>query len=136
MLDLGFVRDNLEFVKQKMAERGMGDSLGSFEAVDRERRRFLLEAESRKGRRNKVSDEIAVLKKANQDASALVAEMKLVGAEIRELDEKATRYDQQLKELLHNIPNVPHASVPIGRSAEDNQEVRRWGQPPWISSAP
>jgi seryl-tRNA synthetase len=62
MLDLGFVRDNLELVKQKMGERGLEDSLGGFETIDRERRKFLLEAETRKARRNKVSDEIATLK--------------------------------------------------------------------------
>ena len=128
MLDLAYVRDNLEFVKQRMRDRGLGDSLGSFEALDRERRKFLIEAETRKARRNKVSEEIAALKKAKQDASSLIAEMKQVGAEIQELDEKARGYDEQLRELLRNIPNVPHESVPIGRSSADNQEVRRWGE--------
>ena len=129
MLDLSFVRDNLEFVKQKMGERGLGDSLANFEAIDRERRKFLVEAETRKARRNKVSEEIAALKKAKQDASVLIAEMKQVGAEIQQLDEQAKQYDEQLQELLRNIPNVPHTSVPVGRGPEDNQEVRRWGQP-------
>jgi seryl-tRNA synthetase len=129
MLDLGFVRDNLELVKQKMGERGLEDSLGGFETIDRERRKFLLEAETRKARRNKVSEEIAALKMAKQDASALIAEMKQVGAEIQQFDEKARGYDEQLQELLRNIPNLPHPSVPAGRSSEDNQEVRRWGQP-------
>src|SRR5271157_5211401 len=129
MLDLNFVRDNLELVKQKMRERGLGEALGGFVAMDRERRKFLLEAETRKARRNKVSDEISVLRKAKQDASALIAEMKQVGAEIQEWDEKAKEYDQQLQELLRNIPNLPHPSVPVGRGSEDNLEVRRWGQP-------
>ena len=83
MLDLSFVRDNLELVKQKMGERGLEDSLGGFETIDRERRKFLLEAETRKARRNKVSEEIAALKMAKQDASALITEMRQVGAEIR-----------------------------------------------------
>ena len=129
MLDLNFVRDNLELVKQKMRERGLGEALGGFESIDRERRKFLLEAETRKARRNKVSDEIAALKKAKQDASALIAEMKQVGTEIQELDEKAKQYDEQLQELLRTIPNLPHASVPVGRGSEENQEVRRWGTP-------
>ena len=129
MLDLNFVRDNLELVKQKMRERGLEEALGGFESLDRERRKFLVEAETRKARRNKVSDEIASLKKAKQDASALIAEMKQVGAEIEELDEKAKKYDEQLQELLRIIPNLPHASVPVGRGSEDNQEVRRWGTP-------
>ncbi|MBZ5564623.1 MAG: serine--tRNA ligase [Acidobacteriia bacterium] len=129
MLDLGFVRDNLELVKRKMEQRGVSDLLGNFEALDRERRKFLLEAETRKARRNKVSEEIAALKKQKQDASALIAEMKNVGAEIAGLDEKAKSYDEQLREILRNIPNLPHESVPVGRTAADNREVRRWGEP-------
>jgi seryl-tRNA synthetase len=129
MLDLGFVRGNLELVKRKMRERGFADILDNFEEIDRERRKFLVEAESRKARRNKVSEEIAALKKQKQDASALIAEMKKVGAEIQALDEKAKAFDAQLQELLRNIPNVPQASVPVGHSPADNQEVRRWGQP-------
>jgi seryl-tRNA synthetase len=129
MLDLGFVRDNLELVKQKMGERGLEDPLGGFEAIDRERRRFLLEAETLKARRNKVSNEIAALKKSKQDASALIAEMKQAGDEIKKLDQEAKGYDAQLQELLRTIPNLPHASVPAGRSAQDNLEVRRWGEP-------
>jgi seryl-tRNA synthetase len=129
MLDLGFVRGNLELVKRKMRERGFADILDNFEEIDRERRKFLVEAESRKSRRNKVSEEIAALKKQKQDASALIAEMKKVGAEIQALDEKAKAFDAQLQELLRNIPNVPQASVPVGHSPADNQEVRRWGQP-------
>ena len=129
MLDLGFVRDHLELVKQKMRERGLPDLLDNFENVDRERRRFLVEAESRKARRNKVSDEIASLKKQKQDASALIAEMKQLGAEIQELDAQAKAYDDQLREVLRNIPNVPHPSVPVGTGPSDNQEIRRWGEP-------
>ena len=136
MLDLGFIRDNLELVKRKLRERGFPDILENFETVDRERRKFLVEAENRKARRNKVSDEIAALKKQKQDASALIAEMKQLGAEIQELDAKAKAYDDQLRELLRNIPNVPHPSVPVGSGPPDNQEVRRWGEPRRFDFAP
>jgi seryl-tRNA synthetase len=129
MLELAYVRENLEFVKQKMRDRGLPDILDSFEDLDRERRRLLVEVERRKARRNKVSGEIAALKKQKQDASALIAEMKQVGEEIERLDAEANSYDQRLQELLANIPNVPHASVPVGRGAEDNREVCRWGKP-------
>ena len=129
MLELAYVRENLEIVKQKMRNRGLADILDNFENLDWERRRLLGEAESRKARRNKVTGEIAALKKQKQDASALIAEMKQVGAEIEQLDAEANSYDQRLQELLANVPNVPHSSVPVGRGAEDNFEVRRWGQP-------
>ena len=129
MLDLSFVRDNLEMVKQKMRERGLPDLLGDFESLDRERRRLLTEVESRKARRNRVSDEIATLKKQKKDASQLITEMKPLSGEIQRLDEQAKACDEQLREILRTIPNVPHPSVPVGRAAEDNQEVRRWGEP-------
>ena len=129
MLELGFVRDNLDLVKQKMRERGVGDVLSDFETLDRERRRVLIHVEGRKARRNKVSDEIAALRKQKQDASQLIAEMKPLSNEIQVLDEEAKACDERLREVLRVIPNIPHASVPVGTSAADNQEIRRWGEP-------
>ncbi len=129
MLDLNFVRDHLELVKQKMRERGLTDILGDFEALDGERRRLLREVEGRKARRNQASDEIATLKKQGQDASQLIADMKALGIEIQALDEQAKSCDERLREVLRLVPNIPHASVPVGRTSADNLEVRRWGQP-------
>jgi len=129
MLELNFVRENLEHVRQKMRQRGVADTLEDFASLDRERRKFLVEAESLKARRNKISDEIASLKKQKQDASAQIAESKELGARIKELDVKSGSYDGPLQELLRNIPNLPHESVPVGSSAADNQEIRRWGEP-------
>jgi seryl-tRNA synthetase len=129
MLDLSFVRVNLDLVRRKMRERGLKDLLGDFEALDAERRKQLSEAEALKARRNKVSDEIARLKKQQQDASALIAEMKQAGLRIQALDEQAKAADDKLRELLRNVPNIPHETVPVGRGAEDNQEIRRWGEP-------
>jgi seryl-tRNA synthetase len=129
MLDLGFVRDNLELIKQKMRERGLAAPLGDFEDLDRERRKRLVEVEVLKARRNQVSDRIAALKKQKQDASALIAEMRELGATIAGLDKDAKSRDEQLRELLRNVPNLPHSSVPTGLGAESNQEVRRWGEP-------
>src|ERR1019366_4792475 len=136
MLDLNFVRDNLELVKAKMRERGLTDILGDFESLDAERRRLLTEVETRKARRNKASDEIATLKKQKQDASALIAEMKPLGIEIEELDEQAKACDERLREGLRLVTNIPHSSVPAGRTSADNQEVRRWGQPRQFDFAP
>jgi seryl-tRNA synthetase len=129
MLDLGFVRENLDLVRRKLSERGVPDLLGDFETIDRERRRWLVEAESRKARRNKVSDEIAALKKQKQDASAQIAEMKALGLEIDEFDQKAKVCDEKLREILVRIPNLPHETVPVGATAAQNREIRRWGEP-------
>jgi len=129
MLDLAFVRDNLELAKQKMRERGFESLLDDFARIDLDRRKSLVEAEGGKARRNKVSEEIAALKKQKQDAAELIAEMRTLGDEIKQLDEKAKALDDQLRELLRNIPNVPHESVPVGGSAADNKEIRRWGEP-------
>ena len=129
MLDLGFVRDNLDLVKQKMRERGLADALKDFDSIDATRRAALAEAERRKARRNKVSDEIAALMKQKQDASGLITEMKILKVEIEEFDAKAEKSDDSSRELLAGLPNVPHLSVPVGRHAQDNQEIRRWGEP-------
>ena len=129
MLDLGFVRSNLSLVREKMKDRGIAGILGDFEALDVERRKLLSEAEALKARRNTVSNEIATLKKQKQDASAQIAEMKQVGQQIKLLDEQAKAADDKLRDLLRKVPNVPHESVPVGRGSEDNQEIRRWGEP-------
>jgi seryl-tRNA synthetase len=129
MLDLNFVRENLELVKRKMAERGLKDAMKDFESLDAVRRAALGEAEHRKARRNKVSEEIAGLMKQKQDASALISEMKILKEDIEGFDKQAESSEKDLRELLAGLPNVPHQSVPIGRSAQENQEVRKWGEP-------
>jgi seryl-tRNA synthetase len=136
MLDLSFVRENLELVKRKMAERGLNNAMKDFESLDATRRAALAEAEQRKARRNKVSDEIAALMKQKQDASARIAEMKILKEEIESFDKNAESSEAALRELLAGLPNVPHPSVPVGRREVDNQEVRRWGDPPKFDFEP
>jgi seryl-tRNA synthetase len=136
MLDLSFVRDNLELVKQKMRERGLRDSLEEFENLDRERRRLLAEAEALKARRNQLSEETASRKRQGRDASVQIAESKGLGAEISRRDEQVKAYDGQLRELLLNIPNLPHPTVPVGDGPQHNQEIRRWGTPREFSFEP
>jgi seryl-tRNA synthetase len=136
MLELGFVRDNLELVRRKLSERGLPDLLADFESLDRERRKLLVEAESRKAKRNKLSDEIARLKKRGEDPSALIAETKELGAEIARFDQEAKAYDEKLRGILEIIPNLPHETVPVGKSAAENQEIRRWGEPPTFDFDP
>jgi seryl-tRNA synthetase len=136
MLDLGFVRDNLQLVKQKMRERGLRDSLEEFENLDQERRKLLKEAEALKARRNQLSEETASRKRQGQDASVQIAESKGLGAETTRRDERAKACDEQLRELLRNLPNIPHQTVPIGDGPQHNQEVRRWGTPREFSFEP
>ena len=138
MLDLNFVRDSLPLVEEKLRQRGLdpADVLKDFGAIDTQRRQAITEAETLKARRNRVSEEIAKLKKGGQDASELVAETKGFREKIQESEKAAEEYEARLRQLLAGIPNLPHISVPVGRSADDNVEVRRWGSAPQFDFAP
>jgi seryl-tRNA synthetase len=129
MLDLNFVRDNLPLVEEKLRQRGMDPAavLKDFREVDTQRRQAITEAETSKAQRNKSSEEIAKLKKSGQDASAAMAQSKELRERISELEKAATDLDGRLREILVGIPNLPHSSVPVGKSAEENLEVRQWG---------
>jgi seryl-tRNA synthetase len=138
MLDLNFVRDNLPVVEEKLRLRGMdpAEVLKDFQAVDTQRRQAITEAETSKAQRNRASEEIAKLKKSGQDASAQMSETKALREQIQKLEKVAEELEGRLHEILAGIPNLPHASVPVGKSAEDNVEVRRWGAPPKFDFAP
>ncbi|MFZ0882173.1 MAG: serine--tRNA ligase, partial [Candidatus Acidiferrales bacterium] len=111
-------------------DRGKPLDLEPFRALDTERRALITSAERLKAERNKASEGIARMKKAGEDASAILAVMKEVSDKIKRDDERIGELDEQLKNFLLTIPNIPHASVPVGASAADNVEVRRWGSPP------
>ena len=138
MLDLNFVRDNLPLVEEKLRQRGMKPSevLKNFAQVDAQRRQAITSAETMKAQRNRASEEIAKLKKSGQDAAALIAETKNLREQVEELGKAAEEYETRLRQILVGIPNIPHESVPVGKSAEDNVEVRRWGTPPKFDFAP
>ncbi len=138
MLDLNFVRENLPVVEEKLRHRGMDPAavLRDFRDVDTQRRQAITEAETSKAQRNKASEEIAKLKKSGQDASAAMAQSKELRERITELEKTAGDLDVRLRDILAGIPNLPHESVPVGRSAEDNVEVRRWGAPPKFDFTP
>jgi len=138
MLDLSFVRENLPLVEEKLRQRGMDPAavLKDFREVDAQRRQAITEAETSKAQRNKASEEIAKLKKAGQDATAAMAQTKELREKISTLEKTASDLDAQLREILVGIPNLPHASVPVGKSAEENVEVRRWGAPPKFDFTP
>src|SRR6202521_2373312 len=138
MLDLTFVRDNLPLVEEKLRQRGMKPSevLKNFAQVDAQRRQAITSAETMKAQRNRATEEIAKLKKSGQDASALITETKELREQVEELGKAAEEYATRLRQILVGIPNIPHPSVPVGKNADDNVEVRRWGAPPQFDFAP
>ena len=138
MLDLNFVRDNLPLVEEKLRQRGMkpAEVLKNFAQVDAQRRQAITSAETMKAQRNRASEEIAKLKKSGQDAGALIAETKNLREQVEQLGKAAEEYETRLQQILVGIPNLPHASVPVGKGADDNVEIRRWGTPPKFDFAP
>jgi seryl-tRNA synthetase len=138
MLDLNFVRENLPRVEEMLRQRGMDPAavLRDFREVDTQRRQAITEAETMKARRNKASEEIARLKKSGHDASTAMAETKDLREHIQALEKTASDLDARLRDILAGIPNMPHESVPVGHSAEENVEVRRWGTPPKFDFTP
>jgi seryl-tRNA synthetase len=138
MLDLAFVRDNLTLVEQKLRERGMNpaEMLKDFRKIDTERRQAITRTETLKAKRNAASDEIARLKKSGQDATAQINETKDLREKIQEQERSAADFDNRLRQLLAGIPNLPHPSVPVGKTAEENVEIRRWGTPPKFGFTP
>jgi seryl-tRNA synthetase len=138
MLDLGFVRDNLPRIEEMLRHRGMNPEvvLKDFRTVDTQRRQAITSAETLKAERNRLTEQIAGLKKSGQDASQVIGETKDMRVQIQELEKAAEEYDARLSGVLVNIPNIPHDSVPVGKGSEDNVEVRRWGAPPHFDFTP
>ncbi len=138
MLDLAFVRDHQDLIRKKLIDRGMDPEaiLGDFYTIDLDRRSAITKAETLKGQRNKATEEIAKLKKNKQDATALIEETKELREKIAAAEKVADEADARLRSILVGIPNLPDDSVPVGKSAEDNVEVRRWGTPPQFDFTP
>jgi seryl-tRNA synthetase len=138
MLDLNFVRANLELVEEKLRARGLDPAtlLGDFRELDRERRARITRAESLQAQRNKLSQEVARSLKAKEDATALIKQTKELKQETEELEGYASRAEEQMRELLIAIPNLTQDSVPVGKSEAENIEVSRWGQQPKFDFAP
>ncbi len=136
MHDLGYFREHLDQFTAMAEHRGIKLDLDSFRSLDRERRELITSTERLKARRNQASEEIARLKKSKQDAAALLAEMKEVSERIKQADERIAQLDASFRDFLLTIPNLPHRSVPVGKTAADNVEVRRWGAPPKFDFVP
>lgn len=134
MLDVKLLRTDIEKVEQGLSKRGASlELIAGFSELDAKRRELIQETEQLKNRRNVVSQEVAKLKKSGEDADALIIEMREVGDRIKQLDEEIRELEQKVDELMLAIPNVPHESVPVGASEDDNVEVRRIGEAPHFS---
>jgi seryl-tRNA synthetase len=131
MLDPTYVREHLDAVREKLAQRGakMEAELDSLAALDVERRRLIPEVENLKRDQNAASEAVGRAKKAGEDVSHIFAANKARGQEIKQREAALDELEVKRRQILLTIPNLPHESVPVGRSAEDNVEVRRWGQP-------
>ncbi len=136
MLDLGYVREHLDAIEKMARDRGITLDLAPFREIDTERRQLITSAERLKAERNRASEEIARKKRAGEDASQLLALMKTVSERLKRDDERINELDERLKQFLLTIPNIPHSSVPVGKSAADNVEVRRCGAPPKFDFKP
>src|ERR1700683_3144966 len=136
MLDLGYVREHLDTIEKMARDRGITLDLAPFREIDTERRQLITSAERLKAERNRASEEIARKKRAGEDASQLLALMKEVSERLKRDDERINELDERLKQFFLTIPNIPHSSVPVGKSAADNVEIRRWGAPPKFDFKP
>src|SRR5436190_15141204 len=130
MLDLAFVRSNFDQVAARLATRGSIPTLDHFRELDRERRAAIAQTEQLKARKNAESVEIGRLKREGADTTERQKQIRIIGDEIGALDEQVKTLEDRFRELLAGIPNIPHESVPVGRSADDNVEVRRFAEPP------
>ena len=134
MLDIKYIRENLEAVKAGLARRGHGfdDSLNALVAQDAKRRNLLQDSESLKNKKKNISAEVGKLKQAGKEAAPLMEEVKEINNRIKELDDQIQACELAINESLLNIPNLPHATVPDGKEETSNQTVRMWGQKPHL----
>jgi seryl-tRNA synthetase len=132
MIDLTFVRANLALVEEKLRSRGMdpGVALGNFAEVDRERRDAITQVETLKAQRNKLTDEIAKLRREGADATSQTEQTRSLKAEVESLEAKAAAADERLREMMETLPNLPQESVPVGKDEHGNREEKAWGEQP------
>lgn len=126
MLDIKFIRENPDLVRKGLRDKGAVDNVEKILELDEKRRKIIAQNDELKALRNKVSSQIPILKKNGEDTASVFEEMKRVGDEIAELDNELRKIDDELEEILRWTPNLAHESVPVGKSAEENVEVRRW----------
>jgi len=136
MHDLSYFRNNFEQIAERLATRGGALNLDGFRELDRKRRAAIAQAEQLRARKNEEGKAVPRLKREGVDTSELQKQIRAMDDEIAALDEQKNALDAEFKEMLAGVPNVPHASVPVGRSADDNVEIRRVGTPPQFAFEP
>ena len=136
MLDIRLLREQPDHVKEILSRRGDEFPVDKILALDRERRELLTGVDELKAKRNEGSREVALAKKRGEDASDLMEEMRETGRAIKFNDERITALETQLHEYMLQIPNLPHASAPVGPDESANVEVRSWGKPREFSFTP
>jgi len=132
MIDLAFVRANLALVEEKLRARGADPAiaLGDFTNIDRERREAITQLETLKAQRNKLTEEIAKLRKSGADATAQTEQTRVLKSEVESLETVAMTTDERLREIMQTLPNLPQDSVPVGKDEHGNREEKKWGTPP------
>ncbi|MET4561016.1 seryl-tRNA synthetase [Lysinibacillus parviboronicapiens] len=131
MLDIKRVRDNFAEIKEMLLTRNEDlGNLDDFDGLDAKRRELIAKTEELKAERNKVSEQISVMKRNKENADAVIARMRQVGDEIKELDIQLNDVEDRFKDMMMRLPNVPHESVPVGTTEDDNVEVLKWGEVP------
>ena len=130
MLEIKFVRQNLKTVQKALETRGQSADLEAFKTCDDERRAILQELEALRHQRNVVSDQIAEMKKAGDSADTVVAKMREVSSKIKALDKALAEILEAFEKILLGLPNIPHASVPLGKDETDNPVIKTVGDPP------
>src|SRR5215510_3169765 len=136
MLDVRLLRENLDEVKARMATRGAPVDWDDFVSLDRGRRDALANIERLKEKKNRLSGEIGKLKKSGGDAAVLMREVEEVSESIRAAEAPLADVEARFEQFMLTLPNLPNPSVKIGKTAEDNREVRRWGEPPKFDFEP
>ncbi|MGI5880004.1 MAG: serine--tRNA ligase [Syntrophomonadaceae bacterium] len=129
MLDARLIRANPSEVEKQLQKRNIKGALDKYLSLDEQRRKFLLRVEELKNFRNTSSQEVGKIKKQGGDAADLMEKVRQVGQEIKELDDELKTVEAEMEQILLNIPNLPHQSVPVGPDETANQEISRWGSP-------
>ncbi|MEE9495123.1 MAG: serine--tRNA ligase [Desulfobacterales bacterium] len=136
MLEIKFVRHNLDILQNALSTRGQAADLDTFKTHDDERRAILQELEALRHRRNVVSDQIAAMKKAGEDSKAVVTQMREVASKIKALEKALAGTQETLDRILLELPNIPHPSVPVGKDESENPVIKKVGEPPKFTFDP